>query len=57
MSSSSSSKATTAVAITGAALVGSLLAYAAYFDYKRRNDLEFRKKLRKFDEGTQIALI
>ncbi|KAK0491362.1 hypothetical protein IW261DRAFT_1324136 [Armillaria novae-zelandiae] len=40
-----SSRTTTAV-VAGAAVAG-LVAYAVYFDYKRRNDAEFRKKLRK----------
>lgn len=37
----------TIVSYTTIALVTSVLAYAAYFDYKRRNDPAFRKKLRK----------
>lgn len=28
--------------------VGGILAYAVYFDYKRRTDANFRKQLRKF---------
>ncbi|KAK0243121.1 MAS20-domain-containing protein [Armillaria nabsnona] len=40
-----SSRTTTAV-VAGAAVAG-LVAYAVYFDYKRRNDAEFRKRLRK----------
>ena len=32
--------------IAGVTAVGGLLAYAVYFDYKRRNDAAFRKKLR-----------
>ena len=34
--------------VAGVTLAGGLLAYAAYFDYKRRNDAEFRKRLRMF---------
>ena len=30
-----------------AALAGGLAVYAVYFDYKRRNDVEFRKQLRE----------
>jgi import receptor subunit TOM20 len=37
-----------ALTLVGVTLVGGLLAYAAYFDYKRRTDVEFRKKLRMF---------
>lgn len=29
-----------------AAVAAGLVAYAVYFDYKRRNDVAFRKKLR-----------
>ncbi|KAI5124957.1 hypothetical protein M0805_007384 [Coniferiporia weirii] len=32
--------------ITGLTVLGGLVAYAAYFDYKRRSDPSFRKKLR-----------
>ncbi|KAM6496192.1 hypothetical protein JOM56_008898 [Amanita muscaria] len=45
--SSSSRTNTTALTIAGLTIAGSILAYAVYFDYKRRNDVEFRKKLRK----------
>ncbi|TDL29531.1 hypothetical protein BD410DRAFT_27233 [Rickenella mellea] len=43
MSKSTSLSATT---ITSLTVLGGLLAYAAYFDYRRRNDTVFRKKLR-----------
>jgi len=33
--------------LTTLTLLGGLVAYAVYFDYKRRNDADFRKKLRK----------
>ncbi|KAG6334866.1 hypothetical protein ID866_4226 [Astraeus odoratus] len=39
-------KTSTVLTVTGIA-VGSLLAYAIYFDYKRRTDANFRKQLRK----------
>ncbi|KAI6152338.1 hypothetical protein BKA82DRAFT_993451 [Pisolithus tinctorius] len=39
-------KTTTMLAVAGIA-VGSLVAYAVYFDYKRRTDANFRKQLRK----------
>ncbi|KAG6841833.1 hypothetical protein C0991_006240 [Blastosporella zonata] len=35
------------LAITGVTIIGGAIAYAAYFDHKRRNDADFRKKLRK----------
>lgn len=40
-------KITTAVSASAAALAAFALGYAVYFDYKRRNDPIFRKKLRK----------
>ncbi|KAE9404827.1 MAS20-domain-containing protein [Gymnopus androsaceus JB14] len=43
MSTSSSSRILT---VAGIATLG-LVAYAVYFDYKRRNDVDFRKKLKK----------
>ncbi|KAL2164706.1 hypothetical protein VTH06DRAFT_1 [Thermothelomyces fergusii] len=38
---------TAVVAATVAALATGLLAYAAYFDYRRRHDAEFRRQLRR----------
>lgn len=46
MSSSSSSRTTTVFTVAAVTVLGGLAAYAVYFDYKRRNDGEFRKKLR-----------
>ncbi|EIN10928.1 MFS general substrate transporter [Punctularia strigosozonata HHB-11173 SS5] len=46
-SSSSVSRTTTALVVAGATVGFGLVAYAAYFDYKRRNDADFRRKLRK----------
>lgn len=40
------SRSTSALTIAGVTVVGGILAYAVYFDYKRRNDADFRKKLR-----------
>lgn len=40
------SRTSTILTVTGITVVGGLLAYAAYFDFKRRNDVEFRKQLR-----------
>ncbi|KAG5340432.1 hypothetical protein C0989_001672 [Termitomyces sp. Mn162] len=42
------SRATRVLAITGITLLSGALAYAYYFDYKRRNDAEFRKNLRSY---------
>lgn len=41
-------KTSTAVTVAGVTVATGVLAYAAYFDYKRRNDTAFRKKLREF---------
>jgi import receptor subunit TOM20 len=41
------SRTTTILTVAGVTLAASVVAYAAYFDYKRRNDIDFRKKLRK----------
>jgi mitochondrial import receptor subunit TOM20 len=34
------------ITIAGVTIASGVLAYAVYFDYKRRNDTEFRKQLR-----------
>lgn len=34
-----------------------LLGYAAYFDYKRRNDIDFRKQLRKHGLSTTLTIL
>ena len=41
-------RTSTAVTVAGVTVATSVLAYAVYFDYKRRNDTAFRKKLREF---------
>ena len=41
-------KASTAVTVASVTVATGVLAYAVYFDYKRRNDTTFRKKLREF---------
>lgn len=41
-------KTSTAVTVAGVTVATGVLAYAVYFDYKRRNDTTFRKKLREF---------
>ncbi|KAI0637988.1 MAS20-domain-containing protein [Trametes polyzona] len=43
----SSSRTSTVFTVAAVTVLGGLVAYAVYFDYKRRNDVEFRKKLRK----------
>ncbi|KAH8106022.1 MAS20-domain-containing protein [Cristinia sonorae] len=45
--SSSSSRTSTLFTIAGVTALGGLVAYAVYFDYKRRTDDDFRRKLRK----------
>lgn len=44
---SSSARTSTFLTIAGVTVLGGFLAYALYFDHKRRNDADFRKKLRK----------
>ncbi|KAL9083437.1 MAG: hypothetical protein Q9159_005788 [Coniocarpon cinnabarinum] len=46
---------TTVVAATVGTAVTGFLAYAVYFDYKRRNDTEFRKNLNKQKRKTAKA--
>lgn len=41
--------------VTASAAVA-IVGYLIYFDYKRRNDSEFRKRLRKF-EGREFHLV
>ncbi|KAI0772043.1 MAS20-domain-containing protein [Trametes elegans] len=43
----SSSRTSTVFTVAAVTVLGGLVAYAVYFDYKRRNDIDFRKKLRK----------
>ncbi|KAJ4300187.1 mitochondrial import receptor subunit tom20 [Collariella sp. IMI 366227] len=47
MSSASSSRVAVVATATVAAVAAGVLAYAAYFDYRRRNDPEFRRSLRR----------
>jgi uncharacterized membrane protein YebE (DUF533 family) len=42
------SVATTALTVAGVSIAAGAVAYAVYFDYKRRNDVEFRRQLRQF---------
>ncbi|KAJ4342715.1 mitochondrial import receptor subunit tom20 [Didymella glomerata] len=55
MSQQSSIKTSTIVALSVGTVVTGLLAYAVYFDNKRRNDPEFRKALKKESKRTQRA--
>ncbi|KAG6813431.1 hypothetical protein H0H92_011128 [Tricholoma furcatifolium] len=41
------SRLSSVLAITGITILGGFVAYAVYFDHKRRSDPDFRKKLRK----------
>jgi import receptor subunit TOM20 len=52
---SSSLKPSTIVAISVGTVVTGLLAYAVYFDNRRRNDPEFRKQLKREVKRTQRA--
>jgi len=47
VSTMSGPSTSTILTITGVTLIGGFLAYATYFDYKRRSDPTFRKRLRK----------
>ncbi|KAH9938334.1 MAS20-domain-containing protein [Fomitopsis serialis] len=42
-----SSRVSTVLTVAGVTVLGGLVAYAVYFDYRRRNDSDFRKRLRK----------
>ena len=42
--SQSSSRTSTLLTVAGVTVLSGFLAYAVYFDYKRRNDTDFRKK-------------
>jgi import receptor subunit TOM20 len=53
--SNSSLKPSTIAAISAGTIVTGLLAYAVYFDHKRRNDPEFRKQLKKETKRQQRA--
>ncbi|KAF1362725.1 protein import receptor MAS20 [Lizonia empirigonia] len=55
MSQPSAIKTSTVVALSIGTVVTSLLAYAVYFDNRRRNDPEFRKALKKESKRTQRA--
>lgn len=53
--SNSSLKPSTIAAIIAGTTVTGFLAYAVYFDHKRRNDPEFRKQLKRESKRTQRA--
>jgi import receptor subunit TOM20 len=52
---SSSLKPSTIAAIGVGTFVTGFLAYAVYFDHKRRNDPDFRKQLKRESKRTQKA--
>lgn len=52
---SSTLRPSTVVAATVGTAVTGFLAYAVYFDYKRRNDPEFRKQLKRQSRRTAKA--
>ena len=53
--SSQSLRPTTIAAITAGTLVTGFLAYAVYFDHRRRTDPEFRKQLKRESKRTAKA--
>ncbi|KAF9567404.1 MAS20-domain-containing protein [Agrocybe pediades] len=50
------SKSTTYITAAAVTIAAGLAVYAVYFDYKRRNDVEFRKKLKKEKKRVQKAV-
>jgi import receptor subunit TOM20 len=52
---SSSIKPSTVAIVTAGTVVTGVLAYAVYFDHKRRNDPEFRKQLKRESKRTERA--
>ena len=44
----------TVLTVAGVTAVAGIVAYAAYFDYKRRNDAAFRKKLRTLSKSRAV---
>lgn len=55
MTSPSSLKPSTIAAIGVGTVVAGLVAYALYFDHKRRSDPEFRKQLKRESKRTERA--
>jgi len=53
--SSSSIRPSTIAALSIGTIVTGFLAYAVYFDHRRRNDPEFRKQLKRESKRTQKA--
>ena len=56
-----SSRVSTVLTVAGVTVLGGLVAYAVYFDYKRRNDVEFRKRLSRWplvvDLGASLTIL
>jgi len=48
-------KTSTAVTVAGVTVATGALVYAIYFDYKRRNDTGFRKKLRESNSAVRYG--
>uniref|UniRef100_A0A8H8CL10 Mitochondrial import receptor subunit tom20 n=1 Tax=Psilocybe cubensis TaxID=181762 RepID=A0A8H8CL10_PSICU len=49
-------RSTSYITLAAVSLAAGLAAYAVYFDYKRRNDVEFRKKLKKEKKRVEKAV-
>ncbi len=49
-------RTSTVLALVGISVVASLATYAVYFDYKRRNDVAFRKQLSQLFSATAFVL-
>jgi mitochondrial import receptor subunit TOM20 len=51
------SRSATILAAASLTVVSGIIAYAVYFDHKRRNDVEFRKQLRKSFLFLSLSLV
>ncbi|KAF5322393.1 hypothetical protein D9619_000546 [Psilocybe cf. subviscida] len=52
----SDNRSSTYLTVAAVTFAAGLAAYAVYFDYRRRNDVEFRKKLKKEKKRVQKAV-
>lgn len=52
----SETKSRNVLAIAAATVATGVLAYVVYFDYKRRNDAQFRRKLREYIQTLPVTL-
>lgn len=48
-------RSTSYITVAAVTIAAGLAAYAVYFDYKRRNDAEFRRKLSEFIDESSSA--